>query len=103
MTEVTEASVNADGTVSTTTVTEAEGEGATEVAIKEASTDAEGTTVQVEETIAVVEKPQQAAKPSNGWAHKGKGPATAAPAPAVNAAKKAPQPGVKLSWAQIAR
>lgn len=94
---------SADGTITATTVTEAEGAGVTEVSVKETSTDVEGTTVQVEESVAVVETPKQAAKPTNGWAQKGKAPAVAQAAPAAPAAKKAPQPGAKLSWAQIAR
>lgn len=103
VTEVTDVAADADGTVTTTTVTEAEGEGVTEVSVEETSTDVEGTTVQVQESVAVVEKPQQPTKPTNGWAQKGKGPASSQ-APSVAAApKQAAQPAAKLSWAQIAR
>lgn len=75
----------------------------TEISVQETSTDAEGMTVQVQESIAVTEKPQQASKPTNGWAQKGKAPAVTQAAAPSTASKKAPQAGVKLSWAQIAR
>ena len=91
-------SANDDGSVTTTTVTEVSGEGIKEISVAESNTDAAGTTVQVEETIAVVEAPKAA---TNGWGQNSKAQ-TQAPS-AVAGAKKAHQPGVKLSWAQIAR
>lgn len=83
-------------------MTEVSGDGVAEIAVQETSTDAAGTTVQVQESVAIVEKPEQPAKSTNGWSQKGKAPAPAQAAPAA-ASKQAAQPGAKLSWAQIAR
>lgn len=102
VTEVTDVTADADGTITATTVTETSGAGVTEVAVQETSTDAAGTTVQVQESVAVVEKPEQATKLTNGRAAKASAPPvqqSSAPA----ASKQAPQTGAKLSWAQIAR